>query len=110
MLLKTLIQNFHILEYGDCNWTRTQNHLVLKRTLNHLAKLEYGLLIKIWSMVGVWFIGVWFTDENLKALETEDKTNITLVINQSARYKNDLLFSLAKRSNIFKRLWIFVFC
>ena len=23
----------------DCNWTRTQNHLVLKRTLNHLAKL-----------------------------------------------------------------------
>ena len=24
---------------GDCNWTRTHNHLVLKRTLNHLAKL-----------------------------------------------------------------------
>ena len=24
---------------SDCNWTRTQNHLVLKRTLNHLAKL-----------------------------------------------------------------------
>ena len=23
----------------DCNWTRTQNHLVLKRTLNQLAKL-----------------------------------------------------------------------
>ena len=23
----------------DSNWTRTQNHLVLKRTLNHLAKL-----------------------------------------------------------------------
>ena len=23
----------------DCNWTRTQNHLVLKRTLKHLAKL-----------------------------------------------------------------------
>ena len=22
-----------------CNWTRTQNHLVLKRTLNHLASL-----------------------------------------------------------------------
>ena len=22
-----------------CNWTRTQNHVVLKRTLNHLAKL-----------------------------------------------------------------------
>ena len=24
---------------SDCNWTRTQNHLVLKRTLNHLTKL-----------------------------------------------------------------------
>ena len=23
----------------NCNWTRTQNDLVLKRTLNHLAKL-----------------------------------------------------------------------
>ena len=23
----------------DCNWTRTQNHLVLKQTLNHLAKM-----------------------------------------------------------------------
>ena len=21
----------------DCNWTQTQNHLILKRTLNHLA-------------------------------------------------------------------------
>ena len=24
---------------SDCNWTRTHNHLVHKRTLNHLAKL-----------------------------------------------------------------------
>ena len=24
---------------SDCNWTQNQNHLVLKRTLNHLAKL-----------------------------------------------------------------------
>ena len=24
---------------SDCNWTGTQNHLVHKRTLNHLAKL-----------------------------------------------------------------------
>ena len=22
---------------SDCNWTRTQNHLVRKRTLNHLV-------------------------------------------------------------------------
>ena len=26
-------------ELIDCNWARTQNHLVGKRTLNHLAKL-----------------------------------------------------------------------
>ena len=25
---------------SDCSWTRTQNHLVPKRTLNHLAKLS----------------------------------------------------------------------
>ena len=25
--------------FDDCNWTRTHNHLVHKRTLNHLAKL-----------------------------------------------------------------------
>ena len=24
---------------SDCNWTRTHNHLVHKRTLNYLAKL-----------------------------------------------------------------------
>ena len=29
----------------DCNWTRTQNHLVLKRTLNHLAKLAVLVLL-----------------------------------------------------------------
>ena len=28
-----------IWRWSDCKWTRTQNHLVLKRTLNHLAKL-----------------------------------------------------------------------
>ena len=27
------------LNKRDCNWTRTHNHLVRKRTLNHLAKL-----------------------------------------------------------------------
>ena len=29
----------------------------------------------------------WFTDQNSKPLETEDKTNITLVINESVKYK-----------------------
>ena len=55
------------------------------------------------------YIEVWFTDQNSNPLEIEDKTNITLVINQSITYKNDTLFSSIKRSNTCKRLWIFVF-
>ena len=30
--------SLYTLALSDCNWTRTQNHLVRKRTLNHLAK------------------------------------------------------------------------
>ena len=29
--------------WSDCNWTRTQNHLICKRTLNHSAKLAKWL-------------------------------------------------------------------
>ena len=32
-----------IWSLSDCNWTWTQNHLVRKRTLDHLAKLAYKL-------------------------------------------------------------------
>ena len=39
------------------------------------------------------YIEVWFTDQNSKLLEKEDKINITLAIKQSVRYKNDVLFS-----------------
>ena len=28
---------------SDCNWTRTQNHLLFKRTLNLLPELAKGL-------------------------------------------------------------------
>ena len=37
----------------DCNWTRTHNHLLRKRTLNHLAKLasvDYRVWIIEWIM------------------------------------------------------------
>ena len=30
---------FQTAKQKDCYWTRTHNHLVHKRTLNHLAKL-----------------------------------------------------------------------
>ena len=33
------------------------------------------------------YIQVWFTNQNSKLLEIEDKINITLVINESIRYK-----------------------
>ena len=33
------------------------------------------------------YIEVWFTDQNSKPLEIEDKINITFVINYSAKYK-----------------------
>ena len=29
-----------IWRFSDCNWTRTQNHLVLKRILNHRKKVS----------------------------------------------------------------------
>ena len=38
---------------SDCNWTRTQNHLVLKRTLNHLAKWLSVRLRTKWFWVRV---------------------------------------------------------
>ena len=38
-----LARNSEIRSLSDCNWTRTQKHLVRKRTLNHLAKLSKWL-------------------------------------------------------------------
>ena len=35
-------------ELSDCNCTRTQNHLVRKRTLSHLTKL------KLWNVYITW--------------------------------------------------------
>ena len=37
--LMMCLKFFQTVKQNDCNWTRTQNHLVCKRTLNHLAKL-----------------------------------------------------------------------
>ena len=33
------------------------------------------------------YIDVWFTDQNSKPLEIEDKINISLVVNQRIKYK-----------------------
>ena len=52
---------------------------------------------------------VWFTDQNIQSLEIEDRINLNLVINWY-RYHENAFFNWTQKSNIFKRLWIFVFC
>ena len=37
-----------IWSLSDCNWTRTHNLLVHKRTVIHLAKLECSLSARLW--------------------------------------------------------------
>ena len=39
-----------ICSLSDCNWNLTQNHLVWKRILNHLAKLAYLYLNYAWEI------------------------------------------------------------
>ena len=48
-----IIMNYVILiiELSDCNWKRTQNHLVRKGTLNHLAKLIWPVRPNGWVFV-----------------------------------------------------------
>ena len=38
----------------DCNWTRTHNHLVHKRTLNHLAKPAKVRVDSLWYAYVTW--------------------------------------------------------
>ena len=37
--ISSVIVSENVLTLCDCSWTRIHNHLVHKRTLNHLAKL-----------------------------------------------------------------------
>ena len=48
----------HIL--SDCNWTRTQSHLVLKWTLNHLAKLTVAKWFSLAKWLSVRLRTKWF--------------------------------------------------
>ena len=41
------------------------------------------------------YIEVWFTDQNSKPPEIENKINITLVIKLSVNIKNDMLFEFS---------------
>ena len=47
IVLKQVIYFHLMMQYFDCNWARTQNHLVLRRKLNHLAKLHQHYFVII---------------------------------------------------------------
>lgn len=55
------------------------------------------------------YIEIWFTDQNSKSHEEEDKLKVHLVISESATCKNDSLISSTERSNICKQFWISIF-
>ena len=42
-----------VLYLNHCNWTRTHNHLVRKRTLNHLAKLTSEHTVYCTSLIKI---------------------------------------------------------
>ena len=58
LIVQLLLKKYEIVV--DCNWTRTHNHLVHKRTLNHLAKLAmnsyfYGSIIELgWQLISLY--------------------------------------------------------
>ena len=50
-----------MISLSDCNWTRIQNHLVCKQTLNHLAKLTFTLTFaKLTKWLSVCLQTKWF--------------------------------------------------
>ena len=51
------------------------------------------------------YIEVWFTDENSKLLETEDKVNITLVISQRVKNVKMNRYSVQPRDQIFVKVY-----
>ena len=67
-----------IWRLSDCNWTRTQGHLVLKQTLNHLAKLAKCLSVRLRTK---WF-WVWVQLQSIdlaKAKGTINRQQITFI-------------------------------
>ena len=54
------------------------------------------------------FIEVWFADQNSKPLETEDKVNITLVVNESAKYEKLMRYLVQPTDGIFVNSYRFL--
>ena len=69
---------------------------VLRVLYTFVSDKSFGQLLNISSKnfiflktfdLEFWYIQVWFTNQNSKLLEIEDKINITLVINYIAKYE-----------------------
>ena len=73
VLIHCNIVNKDYLQYSRVLYTFVPN-----KSFGQLLDIS---LKKINSDSELWYIEVWFTGKNSKLLETEDKINITLVIN-----------------------------
>ena len=75
-----------IWAWRDCNWTRTRNHLVRKRTFNHLAKLAKWLSCVLSTYLYGAFDYMLWVRVQLQSLK---------------------VYKLAWKSNLRKRVWQF---
>ena len=69
---------------SDCNWTRTHNHLVRKRTLNHLAKHSLKIQIsRLFRARSPWHSGyyrVWIHSETVRDMtRTESRKEFSAI-------------------------------
>ena len=67
----------------------TKNKITKDENGENVPNLEIAEVVSIHcnTVSKFSYIEVWFTDQNSKLLEIEDKINITLIINESVKYK-----------------------
>ena len=67
----------------------TKNKITKDENGENVPNLEIAevVLIHCNTVSKFSYIEVWFTDQKSKLLEIEDKINITLIINESVKYK-----------------------
>ena len=79
-----------------CNIANNDYHQDSRVFFTFLSNKSFGQLLDVSPKRVIFFktfnsefpyIELWFTDQNSKLLDTEDKINITLVINASVKYK-----------------------
>ena len=73
--------------------------------IRYFSQMFY-IFIRLWFSSS--YIEVWFTDDNFKPLEIEDKVKITSVINLSVKYKNWCAISVQTRDRIFVKRYGFL--